>query len=388
MPCALAGALIAACSGSGRSPGKANLDPAIDGGTDAGKDSGIFVSDAMPPKPSPDAGCGYEAIDVTRTPPNVYFVIDRSGSMGEVVGGKKKIDAVRAAVVAMAQTIGFRVNVGAAVFPRVVGGDNYCAAGSEILPLQPGDPKSFADSGNLGPVALKLRNDLELAPFGNTPTGPTLAALTPMLSALGTKGTFVILATDGGPNCGTVPCGIDACIPNIEKTMGCEGELNCCDPQMVKGGKTALCVDVNGALSAVSSLAAAGVTVIVVGIAGSAYYAGLLDALAVAGGAPRPTSPRYYQVEDLNELEGTFAAIGSDVIVSCDLSLAAAPPEQNNVNVYLDDTLVYQDAKDGWTYSDGTTITLHGAACDALQAGKYKSAQVFLGCPSMTPPVN
>ena len=383
------GAAIAACAGKGH-PANAHLDgPAEDAGVaGAGGGFGSFGDAMPPPKPGPDAGCGYQLTDITRTPANVYFVLDRSGSMGEVVSGKKKLDAVRSAVVGMAQAIGFRVNVGAAVFPTIAGGEHYCVAGGEVLPLQPGDPKSFVENGKLGPVAQKLQQALSIAAYGDTPTAATLVALTPALTALGGKGTYVILATDGGPNCGAGPCGVDACIPNIEHDPVCPPAINCCDKAMIKGGSTDLCVDADGTLSAVSSLAAAGVTVVVVGIPGSAYYAKLLDELAVAGGAPRETSPRYHQVSDLDALESTLAAIGSDVIVTCDLTLGQAPPESNNVNVYLDDTLVYRDPKDGWTFSSATTITLHGASCAALQAGKYKSAEVFLGCATMTVPIN
>jgi hypothetical protein len=384
------GALVAACSGSSH-PAGASLDGPPDGGAggagdDAGMDGGnpFGVVDAHIPKPSADSGCGYAAIDVSRKLPNVYFVLDRSGSMGEIVGGKKKMDVLRSATVSLGRSIGYRARIGAAMFPKSGTPGDYCLPGGEVFPLQRGDPKTYADAGLNGPVTAKLTLALAVSPFGNTPTASTLVALTPMLTAAGPD-TYVILATDGGPNCGTGGCGIEQCISNIEAVSGCTGTLNCCDPAMVEGGRPELCVDANATLSAVSSLAASGVKVIVVGISGTAYYQGLLDALAVAGGAPRKTTPRYYRVDALDELESTFAGIGNDVIVSCDFELDAAPPMPNNVNVYLDDTLVYADPVDGWTYTSATTVTLHGKSCAALQAGTYESAQVYEGCPSETP---
>lgn len=386
------GLVIAACSGKSAHPAGANLDgpsTEADGGTEDGAsaDAPFGVIDAHVPKPSPDAGCGYQAIDVSRKLANVYFVLDRSGSMGETVGGKRKIDVLRAATVNLARNIGHRAKIGATVYPKNNGPGQYCTAGAEVFPLQPGDPKSYADSGQNGPATAKLAVALEVTPYGNTPTAATLAQLAPLLGAAGPN-TYLILATDGGPNCGSGDCGIEQCIPNIEGSNGCTGKINCCDSLMFDAGSSTLCVDATGALSAVSSLASLGVKVIVVGISGSAYYQNLLDALAVAGGEARKTTPRYYQVENLDELESTFGSIGTDVIVSCDFELGAAPPTANNVNVYLDDTLVYLDPVDGWTYSSDTTITLHGKACADLQAGVFQSAQVFEGCPSETPPIN
>ena len=132
-----------------------------------------------------------------------------------------------------------------------------------------------------------------------------------------------------------------------------------------------------------SSLAAIGVRVLVVGIPGSEAYASLLEAMAVAGGAPRPTSPRYYRVDDLEQVEGVLTQLGDEIPVSCTFQLEAPPADEGLVNLYFDDEVVPKDPVDGWTYDSSTSLTVHGKACDALSAGLIQHAEVFVGCPSI-----
>jgi hypothetical protein len=329
----------------------------------------------------PDAFCGYTSITARQDPAKIYFVLDRSGSMSDG-GGKhgNKYETVRLAVIDLSTQIGFRSRLGAAVFPAITG--DACAAGAEVMPLQDGDPKSYADKGQQGPVTKKLAQAINVSPKGGTPTGSTLTALVPKLSKLG-KNTYVILATDGGPNCNTgAACGSNECIPNIEADPGCTKDNNCCDPKVDPSYSTGDCLDSNATLSAVTALDQAGVKTLVVGIPGSAAYGTLLDLLAVAGGAPRDGTPRYYRVDDIDDLEGLLLTVGSQVTVSCDISLDSAPNDPSAINLYFDTTLVVSDMTDGWSYSNSTTITLHGKACDTLLSGGVGQVQVFEGCPT------
>jgi hypothetical protein len=390
--------LLAACSSllflavscSSKAPGSSFLqDPPEDpptggqgGGGGKTQDGGV---DASAPDGNeflnPDAFCGYTSITARQDPARLYFVLDRSGSMSDT-GGKhgNKYQTVRLAVINLSSKIGFRSEIGAAVYPAL-GGD-ACAAGAEVMLMQPGDPKSYADQGQQGPVTTKLAQALNVAPKGGTPTGQTLTALLPKLSKLG-KNAYVILATDGGPNCNdTVECAASSCIPNIEQVMGCTDKVNCCDPKVDPSFSHGDCLDSDATLSAVTALAQAGVKTLVVGIPGSAAYGTLLDLLAVAGGAPREASPRYYRVDDVDDLEGLLLTVGSQVTVSCDIALDSAPKDINEINLYFDETLVVSDMTDGWSYSDTTTITLHGKACDTLLSGAVGKVQVFEGCPT------
>lgn len=369
---------LAAC-GDGRAKlpalGAAPPDAGIDAAADATPADSGFVDSST--KPLIDGSCEYHSVASRRAPVRLYFVVDRSGSMKEVVGQKKKSDALYTGLVNLARQIGHKGEVGAAIFP--FGG--ACSAGAEVMPLQPGDPRSYFDTGKVGPVAQNLSTLLfAVPPTGGTPTASTLVAVRKRL-APDPERAFVVLATDGGPNCNAAAtCGPDACIANIEKTCKVS---NCCDPAVDPLGSPTGCLDDGPTLSAVSSLAAIGVRVLVVGIPGSEAYASLLEAMAVAGGAPRPTSPRYYRVDDLEQVEGVLTQLGDEIPVSCTFQLEAPPADEGLVNLYFDDEVVPKDPVDGWTYDSSTSLTVHGKACDALSAGLIQHAEVFVGCPSI-----
>src|SRR5690606_37461839 len=97
---------------------------------------------------------------------------------------------------------------------------------------------------------------------------------------------YVILATDGGPNCNSnINCDASGCTLNIEGRQSggitCEPEgPNCC----TGSAGTLACLDDDASENAVSRLASAGIDTFVVGIPGSEAYAGVLDSLAVEGG--------------------------------------------------------------------------------------------------------
>jgi hypothetical protein len=405
--------------------GEPELDaaPETDAGTIAPPTSDACVDDA--PAPSPDAQglCGNTFLDVTSDPPNLFFVIDRSGSMSEIVEGRQKYEAVAEAAVALVRSLGSQANVGAAVFPGQASADQ-CAVGREVYPPTPGDPIRRAFCGNDGPVTHAFSSAISLpsgiSPSGSTPTAATLASLLPELSALHGR-TFVLLATDGGPNCNLkVACDIDKCIPNIEHATGCAAPVNCCDPSLYG---PSFCLDDAGTHAAVQNLFDAGIKTYVVGIPGSEPYAAVLNDLAVAGGTARTGGTNaYYDVEHIAELDDVLASIGATVTLSCEIHLAAPPIDSNRVNVYLDGQSV-KYGSNGWVWgppdfdageassgspdaddassdspattgaatdapdasSTHTEIDLVGTACDMLTSGKYRRLQVVFGCPTEIP---
>jgi hypothetical protein len=384
-------ALFAACS-SRKQPAALVEEPdeqALDAG-DSGPDgpsdapSGVEIS----AKPVPDAACGYEAIDAQQDPANLYFVIDRSGSMSEKPPGSAvtKYAAVTHAVISLVKNIGWRSRVGLTLFPGAQTG-NGCGSGTEALPLQPGDPKSFLDNGETGPVAAAMQKLFQVPPKGGTPTGATLAALVPQASTFG-KNAYVILATDGAPNCNVgASCDAAHCIVNIEEDNNCPAGTNCCDPAVDPQFTPGNCIDRDATLQAVLALAGAGVKTIVIGIPGSEKgpYAELLSLLAVAGGVPRQGDVRYYQASDVDEIEGLLASIGSQILISCDITFAQEPPMPEQVNIYFNDDLVVYDEESGWTWTGPKSIAVHGAACETLLSGSVGQVQVVVGCPTMKP---
>src|SRR5262249_18656250 len=134
------------------------------------------------------------------------------------------------------------------VFPGPNAGDaTQCLAGGEVFAPQQGS----APAGYFGPTAAQLTQRLlNLAAFGGTPTAATLAALTPYLQSLG-RNTFVVLATDGAPNCNaTASCDIANCQVNIAGQCTIPG--NCC----VGANNNTNCNDTDPTLAAIRALAA------------------------------------------------------------------------------------------------------------------------------------
>ncbi|MEZ4223460.1 MAG: vWA domain-containing protein [Polyangiaceae bacterium] len=338
--------------------------------------------------PSADAElCGNQLIPVVIDRPNLYFVLDRSGSMSDPqAGGLDKYQSARVAIADVLRTVGHRVRYGAAVFPGSSGPIPGCESGVEVFPTQDGDPVTFAEQQKDGPVLQALLNTLaKMSPQGGTPTSATLTALAPTLTALTGK-TFVVLATDGGPNCNlATSCAIQDCMPNIEGAVingvPCDSVYNCCAPN-VPGGGPLNCVDGPASEAAVAALAAQGIPTYVVGMPGSEVFAKVLDKLAVAGLTARATSPKYYAVSDATELSDALKQIGVTVAISCTIELDFEPEDADLVNVYFDKSVLPGDATDGWQWAGSKTIEILGPACDKLKSGDVYQLQVVGGCPT------
>ena len=383
----IAAAALAACASS-----PSHAPPSSAGASDAADAGGLRFDAAGPDgPPAADASglCGNAILPALVDPPNLYFVADRSGSMGQALGAQAgaptKWVALRKALTGVVGKLGARVNVGAAVYPRT-GGALGCFAGGEVFVTRRGDAASGADAGALGATTVAFAASLGLVPSGGTPTAATLAVLYPTVAGLAGR-TYVVLATDGAPNCNPAArCDASACEPNLDLQTGCGAATNCCavgDPAF--GPES--CVDTDATTTAIAAFKKANIPVYVIGLpsSGGAYYQAVLDRMALAGGTARGTSPRYYPVADVSGLEQVLAAIGAEVALPCDVTLAAEPPDATRVNVYLDDALVAYDAQDGWTWTTPSSFTLHGAACARLESGAVRQVQVVSGCPTQKP---
>jgi len=343
-----------------------------------------------PPQADASGYCGNHFFAVTPNPPNLYFVLDRSGSMKSTVSADSQVTkyaAVRYASIDVVASLGSAVSVGAAVFPGSPSQDE-CSVGMQVFPTRRGD-QAGSYAGKYGPVTLAFAQAIDVLSNGGTPTAATLRFLLPLLGEL--KGrTSVLLATDGGPNCSTAfACGAADCTWNIEGAMvsleKCTPDRNCCDPAMPKGPGLNACLDGVATATAVAALRDAEIRTYVVGIPGSEHYASLLEQLAVLGGTARPTSPRYYQVNDGSELGATLLHIGKLASLSCEFTLNEPPPDPKFVNVYLDQTIIALDPVNGWSWTNPTSLRVNGEACTRIERGDIAQVQVVAGCPSMPP---
>ena len=391
---------ISGCGSKDRAPYA--VGAAYDGKSSGGAGAGDgLIHTVPPPPPPPDAGglCGNQIIPLILDHPNLYFVLDASGSMNDAMDRPNargillsKYAAARGAIAEVLRTVGHRVSYGAAIFPGDpdASGDLSCPPGAEVFPTQPGDPVAWAISGNDGPVLTSLLNTLaRRAPSGLTPTAASIEALKGTL--LGLKGkTYAFLLTDGAPNCDlSRGCTVDGCTINIEARAagfpGCTDDptLNCCDPKY-GAYDYRWCLDGDPTVAAVSELASGGVQTYVIGMPGTAAYQGLLDRLAIAGGTARPTEPQYYPVDGSDDLATTLQQIGLSVTISCDVKLEQVPPDPSSVRVYFDQTMIHLDPQNGWTWASDDTIRMVGSSCDQLKAGDVVQVQVVANCPAQT----
>lgn len=381
------------CRESAHPPGyqpKDKTDP-----VDAGFEIPIDEYDASVPPPPEDLSnfCGNLVIPIQAARPNLYFVLDRSGSMRDSMpdptNGKpiEKFIGARQAVHDVLFSLGHRVAYGAAVFPRF-GNIGTCDAGSEINKLAPGDAVTYARNGLDGPHLARLMDSLSLyVPEGATPTASTLEKLVAPLTALEGE-TTVILATDGAPNCNQeATCDAEHCIPSIEGSLlpngtRCSSAVNCCDPTSYYGPLN--CIDADSSVAPISELLAKNVKTYVIGLPGSEAYEATLNRFAVAGGTARAGGDiaglNYYAVTDTEELKNILVRITADIAISCNIALGQVPPDWSQVNLYLDNSLVLMSPEDGWQQLDPQTLEITGGYCELLKSGNVFQVQVVAGC--------
>jgi hypothetical protein len=389
VPALLAGALVAC---GRKHPPLIGDAPLV---RDAGSDGAAYFDESPKPPPPPDAPgyCGNVIIPAIVDRPNLYFVLDASGSMGQDMPQPSagtaflltRYNAAVGAIVGMLRKVGHRVSYGAAVFPsQGDGGLGVCPPGQEVFETEPGDPVSYAEKGKMGPILNGLMTTLlNHRPSGLTPTAATLLGLEPKLRALPGK-TYVFLLTDGAPNCdAAASCGTDKCTVNIEGDCDpAHPALNCCDPLYAVDANL-WCLDDDPTVEAVAKLANDGISTYVLGMQVPLAYANVLDRLAVAGNTARAASPYYYPVDDADALTSALNGIGTSVSISCDIQLSAPPPDPKLVNVYFGQTVVPLDAANGWTWLAPDHIGIVGDSCTKLRQGDVLDVQVVSGCPSV-----
>lgn len=324
-----------------------------------------------------EGACGNEIHEIQFDAPNIYFVLDRSGSMQAIEpSGDNRYRVVREAAIDMIKSLGTLINTGAAVFPY---GDVLrfpCSAGAEVFPVTPGQPSGNGESA----MVQAFRAATDGQPFGGTPIAQSLFEIRDELQALSGK-TVVMLLTDGGPNCNpAIQCGEAGCMPHIEGD--CMPGEDCCNPNNSSYGPL-LCLDDSATIAEIQAIAALGIELYVIGIPGSAFYSNVLDDMAVAAGTDIGGS--HLRVDDLDALAGVFGDIAA-AAVSCELPLADPPDDTGFTNVYFDCEVVAYDPGQGWSWNDdGNTVVLNGASCAELKSGQVGQVTIATGCPTEVP---
>lgn len=321
-----------------------------DGGLDAGTDAGM---------------CRPEPLVLVRRGAQVVFVIDRSNSMRDTMDGRQPEPDEPRRWDVLADTLGEvlrdadpLLEIGAKFYPRWT--DEPPTTAEEACTTSPG--MDLVPARNNHGALLRLFTTTQ--PRGGTPTAVALSEVRDYLSRQLSPGVprFVILATDGGPNCNP-DTGVhhSRCL--------CTGRPADCSDSPTFGPYN--CIDEDRAVAATRSLfEGLGVPVYVIGMDDPTRpdLADVMDRMAVAGGRPRevPGERQFYSVRRTADLQGALETI-TDSISRCVFALSP-PPLTAVLELTLDGVSVPHDLlrSEGWdfTRTDRSEITLFGDACE------------------------
>jgi hypothetical protein len=277
--------------------------------------------------------CAEGASATTRVPANLYFVLDRSGSLMYTDGlPQNRWDRVATALDTVAPTLVEQFNVGVAIYPGVP----KCEPPREVLNLASwagnaaaftaSYPRTVPEYEADTPTALALRTIREQGWFrlDNDPYP--------------TRPTAVVLLTDGEPNGANAPgmCSDDTDFP--------------------------------GAIREVDALAALGIRVFSVGMIGAiANHMQDVANHGMPGWTDGQPNVPWYDVTSTSDLIDAFNAIQTST-VSCTFSIDSLPgtPNYNRMQVILSGANTSRMLAAGEYTASAASVTLGAAACAEL----------------------
>ncbi len=345
----------------GRDAGPFDAGPRPDGG--AAPDAGDVDGGPPPPECVPEA-----PVVLARRRVELLFVIDRSSSMTSRPDGEPASDPIDSRWIALREALRGALigrdddfGVGAIFYPdtAIFGGsiELACSVREEIdLPVAFGNGE-----------ALIAEFEARSPPQGATPTAVALEQADRLFSSLDDRevARFVVLATDGGPNCNPTP------EPAPPACVCVSTEPLVCDPAENPAAGY-YCLDDARSVRAVQRIANDDVPVFVIGITDEEDRPELratLDSLAVAGGRPQTSGPtRYYDVRNAEQLAQAMSVV-TDSISRCTFYLPVGWQIAEVEELTIDGNPVPRDRTrtDGWDLTDPERgeLTLYGSACDA-----------------------
>jgi len=257
----------------------------------------------------------------------MIVVADRSGSMSaRTSDGSTRWGALRTAVNQVLPRVDLTYELGVAIYP-INGSCGIAPTGVNLPPITGG--------GSLIQMFLS-----QFGPDGATPTQQALdAARQWYASNPSTLPRFILLATDGAPNCGS---------------------------------------DVGEVVQSLQALRSAGVDTFVLGIPGPASA---LQQMAIAGGRAR--NGTFYEANNTAQLEQALREITA-AVAECqyDLPSPPAPVRDPSLLRITFDGVTVAPGGNGWVFTDSTnrSIRFQGAACTTLRAGNVRRITALYNC--------
>ena len=314
-------------------------------------------ADASSVPASGDANCGSTQSKLQKKPVDLLLVLDRSSSMTWGMNSSmacntnsttcsQRWTTIISSLGTVLTSSPAEVNWGLKFFSspggsgsvdrRSTGGNCVVDKGVEV-PVAPGNTSKIqtqiATAGNAGHTPTRLAIDNSVEYLKTVEDGNTK---------------FILLATDGEPNC-------------------------------IPGDKDTTATDLDGTKIAIANAAAAGFKVFVLGVGKEVAN---LTGLAQAGGFGK-----FYSATTHEELSAALASIVGTVAAGCTYQLPSPPVAPNAVGVFADKSMIPQSDSNGWSYapSSNTTININGAYCEDLKAGKKTLVEIFLPCKATDP---
>jgi hypothetical protein len=382
-------------SGSGGNAGSAgSLSLGAMGNAAGAPAGGAGGAEAEPPGPEIEEcdfselmGCSMTSVEASYSAANVLLVIDKSGSMDDQPTGfdVNKWDALKAALEPALAEVSEEMSFGLLLYPFQEDEeipldclDNCCEVPTGAAAIRVG----IGPGTETASAVMDALNDT--SPGGGTPTAHALEAALEYFKTGDGKDLqgdrFVLLATDGGPNCGPTDstCDADRCTPNLDGVCPAD-EGNCCE------GEGEYCLDDAAVIEQIEALAELGVPTFVIGIPGTEQYASYLDTFATAGTVPNSDGPpEYFAVSaegGVEALTQTFVDITTHLVRDCEFDVDTNVVNKMLVNVAVDCDFVPFEAGTGWDIDlEQGVVTLGEEVCDRVKTEGARRVDVVVGC--------
>lgn len=349
------------------------------------------VRDAIEPEEA--AVCIPGRFLLERRGAEILFVVDRSTSMAysldgapnpEMLGQPTRWQVLRDALRTVLPPFERTVAFGAKFFPQVITEANRTDINALCSSLPGVDLEPALNNGN-AILAFFART----APAGGTPTFQALEQAIGYLRTRAGRGTarYIVLATDGGPNCNgmnPIPPGRCVCtaLPQSCLSDSMFGIYNCLDADRT--------IALIRETATPSTPGTTPIPIFVIGIDGSMTdrpdLLAVLDEMAVAGGRPRPImnpgDHRYYSVRAPRDLDGAFQSIVAP-LARCAFVTPSRPDNPDEIDIEVNGRTIPRDVTrvDGWDWTDPLfgEITLFGTACTEASAPQAQ-VRARVGC--------
>lgn len=346
--------------------------PFLDTGTDPGWDStptdGWTDStgwDTTIPD-IPEETCGGTTFEVSRVIPDILILLDRSNSMSDTPPSPPLWDTIRGAIDNVTlpphdASIWF----GLMSFP----GSTCSGLTDQCVHPEWSDVLVPVAADNHTAISTSLTG---LSTCGGTPIAMSLQNAWTYLTTLDDgHPKYVLLATDGAPNCNESLDG---------STCVCTNPLGGC---ALNSGN---CLDDARTYSVLDTMCDAGVPTFVLGMGGAASWSDVMNQMATHG-----CTDHYYAADDPASI-GTALEEIAGAVATCSFQMNCADiPDPNKVNFFYepDHTPIPRDTGHtaGWDWTDPCdpgdvtgTVEFFGVDCDNILSGSFESISAEFGC--------